>query len=56
MFREPAGHHAVVGRKRGRFKHPGDGAQANQRHQPGGEALEQGRHGPAENSDKVGQT
>ena len=56
MFREPAGHHAVVGGECRRFENPSDRAQANQRHQSGREALEQGRHGPAENGDKVGQT
>ncbi|MNS37596.1 hypothetical protein D3C72_698180 [compost metagenome] len=54
MLREPAGHHAVVGRESGRFEDPGDGTQANQRQQSGGKALEQGGNGPAKNRDAVG--
>ncbi|AEW71454.1 hypothetical protein EcWSU1_00014 [Enterobacter ludwigii] len=55
MLREPAGHHAVIGRKRRGFENPGDRTQANQRHQPGGKALEQGRHRPAEDGNEIGQ-
>ncbi len=55
MFREPTGDHTVVGRERRGFENPGNGAQTNQRHQTGCEALEQRRHGPAENRNKIGQ-